>query len=114
MSCLARARSTHLSHQPRFRPENRNIVRDPSVDQVLANVRKAAARTGRVFAIGYDLTGAPKDKIVELLTADWKRLVDDTQLTQDGRYLHHDKKPVLFVFGFYADRFGPQIANRLI
>jgi hypothetical protein len=89
-------------------------LKDRSVDQVLANVRKSANQTGRVFAIGYDLTGAPKDRIHELLAADWKRLVDEEHITQDGRYLHHDKKPVLFVFGFYSDRFGPDVANRLI
>lgn len=85
-----------------------------SVDQVLANVRKSASRTGRAFALCYDLTGAPKQNVVDLLIADWKRLVDETKITQDGRYLHHDKKPVLMVFGFYADRFGPDLAHRMI
>ena len=36
------------------------------------------------------------------------------KITQDGRYLHHDKKPVLFVWGFYSDRFGPALAHRII
>jgi hypothetical protein len=85
-----------------------------SVDGVLANVQKSANRTGRVFALGYDLTEAPKDKVYDSLIADWKKLVDETKITQDGRYLHHNKKPVLFVFGFYSDRFGPDLANRII
>lgn len=89
-------------------------LQDRSVDQVLANVRTSAQRTGRVFALGYDLSGTPKDKIYDWLIADWKRLVDDLKITQDGRYLHHNKKPVLFVFGFYPDRFGPDLAHRLI
>jgi hypothetical protein len=89
-------------------------LRDRSVDQVLTNVQKSANRTGRVFALCYDLTEAPKDKVYDLLVADWKRLVDDKKITQDGRYLHHNKKPVLFVFGFYSDRFGPDLANRMI
>jgi hypothetical protein len=89
-------------------------LNDRSVDQELANVQKSANRTGRVFALCYDLTGAPKDKVYDLLTADWKKLVDETRITQDGRYLHHNKKPVLFVWGFYSDRFGPELANRII
>jgi hypothetical protein len=87
---------------------------DKSVDLVLSNVRQAANRTGRVFAIGYDLTGAPKDKLYERLVADWKKLVDEKKITQDRRYLRHDKRPVLFVFGFYSDRFGADLANRII
>jgi hypothetical protein len=51
---------------------------------------------------------------VEQLAADWKRLVDDAHLTQDGRYLRHRGKPVVFVFGFYSDRFGPELAGRVI
>jgi hypothetical protein len=89
-------------------------LKDRSVDQVLANVRKSANRTGRVFALCYDLTEAPKGKVYDLLVADWKRLVDETKITQDGRYLRHNKKPVLFVWGFYKDRFGPELANRII
>ena len=89
-------------------------LHDRSMNQVLANVQQSANRTGRVFAIGYDLTGTPKDKVFDRLVADWKRLVDEQKITQDGRYLHHNNKPVLFVFGFYSDRFGPVIANRLI
>jgi len=89
-------------------------LKDRSVDQVLANVQKSANRTGRVFAICYDLTDAPKNKICDRLVADWKRLVDETKITQDRRYLHHDKKPVLLVWGFYSDRFGPVLANRII
>jgi hypothetical protein len=88
--------------------------KDRSIDQVLANVRQSADRTGRVFALCYDLTGAPRDRAYDLLVADWKRLVDETELTQDGRYLHHNQKPALFVFGFYSDRFGPDLANRII
>jgi hypothetical protein len=89
-------------------------LKDRSVDQVLDNVQKSANRTGRVFALGYDLTGTPKDKVFDLLIADWKRLVDERKIMQDGRYLHHNKKPVLFVFGFYSDHFGPDLANRII
>ncbi len=89
-------------------------LKEPSADRVLANVRASAGRTGRTFALAYDLTGCPKEKAFDLLVADWKRLLDEEKLTRDGRYLHQGGKPVLFVFGFYSDRFGPDLAHRLI
>jgi hypothetical protein len=89
-------------------------LRDRSGDRVLANVRESAERTGRVYAVCYDLTGAPKDRLYDLLVADWKRLVDEAKVTRDGRYLRHNGKPVLFVWGFYPDRFGPELAHRII
>lgn len=87
---------------------------DPSSGTVLGHVREAAEKTGRTYAICYDLSGAPKDKLYEQLTADWKRLVDDKKVTKDGRYLHHGGKPVVFVWGFYSDRFGAKLANQVI
>jgi hypothetical protein len=89
-------------------------LKERSLDQVLAHVRKSADRTGRVFALCYDLTDTPKDRLYDWLVADWKRLVDEAKVTQDDRYLHHNKKPVLFLWGFYSDRFGPDLANRII
>jgi len=89
-------------------------LKDRSVDQVLVNVQQSANRTGRTFALCYDLTGVAKDRVYDLLVADWKRLVDETKITQDGRYLRHNRRPVLFVWGFYSDRFGPNLANRII
>jgi hypothetical protein len=89
-------------------------LKDRSTDRVLAGVRESASRTGRVFALCYDLTDAPKEKLFDLLTADWKRLVDEAKLTRDRRYLHHGGKPVLLVWGFFSDRFGPGLAHRII
>jgi hypothetical protein len=89
-------------------------LKDRSTDLVLSNVRRSAEKTGRTFALCYDLSGAPKDRVYDLVVADWKRLVDDEKVTRDGRYLHHNGKPVLFVWGFYSDRFGAELADRLI
>jgi hypothetical protein len=86
----------------------------PSTDLVLGHVRAAAARTSRVYAVCYDLTGAPQDKLYDLLVTDWKQLVDGQKVTRDGRYLHHGGKPVVFVWGFFSDRFGPKLAHRII
>jgi hypothetical protein len=86
----------------------------PSFDRVLSHVRAATAKTGRVYAVCYDLTDAPADRIFDLLAGDWQRLVDEQKLTRDARYLHHGGKPVVFVWGFYSDRFPPALAHRII
>ncbi len=86
----------------------------PSLDQVLEHVRASAAESGRVYALGYDLSGASEEQIYNLLVNDWKRLVDELQVTRDDRYLHHDGKPVLFVWGFFSDRFAADLAHRII
>jgi hypothetical protein len=85
-----------------------------SLNMVLANVQRATLQTGRVFALGYDLSGAPPDKTYDLLVADWKRLVDDLQITKSPRYLHHNPKPVLFIYGFYPAQINAALADRII
>lgn len=87
---------------------------DPSFDRVLSHARAAADKTGRVYAVCYDLSGAPKEKLYDQLTRDWMRLVDDEQLPRDGRYLRHNLKPVVFVWGFFSDRFDAALAHRVI
>ena len=89
-------------------------LHSPSVDQVMSNVQRSANKSGRAFGLCYDLSGVPKEKLFDILVSDWKRLVDEKQVTKDGRYLHHNGKPVLFIWGFYSDRFGPELANKII
>jgi hypothetical protein len=86
----------------------------PSSDQVLTHARKAAAKSGRTYAICYDLSGMRENQIYERLTQDWKRLVDDSKITHDERYLHHADRPVVFVWGFYSDRFSPELVHRIV
>jgi hypothetical protein len=87
---------------------------DPSVDMVLGHVRAAAGKSGRVWAVCYDLSGMPKDRLYDRLASDWKKLVDDRKVTADDRYLKHGGKPVVFVWGFFPDRFGPELAHQVI
>lgn len=89
-------------------------LRNPSIDLVLNHVRKSAQATGRVFAICYDLSGTPSDQIVRTISNDWKKLVDVLKIHQDKQYLHDQNKPVVFVWGFYPDRFNAQVANQVI
>ncbi len=66
-------------------------------DAVLANVRAAAARHGRVFFLMYDLSRMPVDKL-SLVAADWRRLIAD-RLTRSPGYLSHKGRPVLGLWG---------------
>ena len=89
-------------------------LRRPSTDLVLNHVRASASKTGRVYAVCYDLSGTPETHLFDRLTGDWKQLVDERKVTRDDRYLHHEGKPVVFVWGLYPDRFGPALAHRII
>ena len=91
--------------------------RYPSRRRVMDHVRSAAAQTGRVWALTYDLSGLPTDRIFDVVTNDWKKLVDE-KVIADPRYLHQDGKPVVQIFGFYWHNPGnamtADLANRLI
>jgi hypothetical protein len=84
--------------------------------RVLDHVRKAASQTGRAWAITFDVSGMPRDRIFETLTREWRRLVE-SGVTSDPRYIHQDGKPVVQVWGYYHgkgdDRISPELANRL-
>jgi hypothetical protein len=74
-------------------------------DAVARNVRSAAEANGRVFAIMYDISGHPRDTLVEDIERDWVRLVDSLRLTESPRYLHHRGRPLLAIWGFgFLDR----------
>ncbi len=68
-------------------------------DVVLHNIMAAASATGRTFAIEYDISGGKEDTFAQLLKDDWKYLVDTVKVTSHPNYLHHQKKPVLSVWG---------------
>jgi hypothetical protein len=83
-----------------------SVVRDKSLDffsfdnQVAQNVRAGAESYGRVFAMQYDVSGAPAASLVQDIENDWKYLVDVLKITDSPRYLHHNGKPVLEIWGF--------------
>ena len=82
---------------------------------VLHSVRAAANRTGRVFCLEYDLSGAARSRLFSQLTNDWIQLARTEKLTQDPRYLHENGRPVLFIFGFYPERFpDPALPKNII
>lgn len=69
-------------------------------NQVLANVRAGAEASGRVFALMYDISGQPTNTLVSALTNDWKYLTSTLHMTNSARYVRHNGKPVVAVWGF--------------
>ncbi len=95
-------------------PGGPNENRYESRMRVLQNVREAANKTGRVWALAYDMAAMPTEKIFDTMTTEWKRLVD-AGILEDSRYLHEGGKPVLMVWGFYRNQnITPELANRII
>ncbi|UCD29773.1 MAG: hypothetical protein JSV03_04625, partial [Planctomycetota bacterium] len=87
-------------------------------NKVLENVRTAANIHGRVFAVEYDCNGGNARTLFEDLTRDWKYLVDKLQITKDPRYLHHNGKPVVIIWGLGFDsptrKFSPTLCYRIV
>ncbi|HVJ15053.1 MAG TPA: glycoside hydrolase family 71/99-like protein [Polyangiaceae bacterium] len=86
-----------------------NELGDPAFkalrDQVLRNVMAGAEQHGRVFAVMYDISGADAGTLNANLVADWKYLVDTLQVTASDRYLQHEGKPLLAIWGLgFNDR----------
>jgi hypothetical protein len=85
--------------------------------RVMGHARTAAEETGRAWALSYDTAGMKEDRIFDVLTADWKRIVDD-RLIDTPRYLRQGGRPVVQIWGFYwnspHDPMSAGLANRLI
>jgi hypothetical protein len=92
-------------------------TRYASRSRVLNNVRDAALKTGRAWAIAFDIAGMPTSNIYQALTTEWKKRVDEG-VTRDGRYLHEGGRPVVEVWGFYYmdahNAMTAPVANQLI
>ena len=81
-------------------PGGKQPQRYPSRRRVLGHVMHAAEQTGRAWALSFDIAGTPTDRIFDLLTAEWRRLVDE-KVTASPRYLHEQGLPVVQIWGFY-------------
>ena len=82
--------------------------------RIAGYAREAANRTGRTYFIFYDMSGYDTGQLVGTMSDDWHYLVDEMRITDDDRYLHHNGKPVVGIFGFYADRFSAATANNVL
>lgn len=85
-------------------------------NKVLQNVRASAANHGRVFALEYDTSGTSPADLFTAITQDWMFLIDSTNLLSDPRYLHHNGKPVVEIWGLgFAGRgHTPALASQII
>jgi hypothetical protein len=71
---------------------------------VLSACREGANRSGRAYAVMYDLTGLRANRIADVMD-DWRALRSRMRVTEDPAYLHHHGKPVVAVWGVgFGDR----------
>ncbi len=85
----------------RFAVETREPKNLHHCNTVLTHCREGANRSGRAYAVMYDLSGLGAGQI-ERVIDDWKSLVDRLRLGRDEKdraYLHHGAKPVVAVWG---------------
>jgi hypothetical protein len=88
----------------RFVGETASPARARHVNTVLANVREGCHREGRVWAMMLDLSMG-RGARTSLVINDWKFLCDKVKVREDSRYLHHQGKPVVLLWGLgFNDR----------
>jgi len=84
-------------------------------NQVAGNVRAGAEKYGRVFAIMYDISGQPTDRLAAALTNDWSYITGNLRATDSAAYLRHRGRPVWALgFGFAGRRDTPSEAREVI
>ncbi|MFO0810766.1 MAG: glycoside hydrolase family 71/99-like protein [Gemmataceae bacterium] len=88
----------------RFIGEANSPALSRHVNQVLANVREGCHREGRVWAMMLDLSTG-RNASTAMVTNDWKFLCDKVKVREDARYLRHNGKPVVLLWGLgFKDR----------
>jgi hypothetical protein len=82
------------------------------LNTVLSNVKIAANKYGRKYAVMYDFTNYNPSNIVELIESDWTELENTYGIStdpQDRAFIRHNGKPVIAIYGIgwlnqgYAD-----------
>ncbi len=88
----------------RFIGETTSPNRARHVNTVLANVREGCHREGRVWAMMLDLSMG-RNATTAMVMNDWKFLCDKVKVREDSRYMHHQGKPVVLLWGLgFKDR----------
>ena len=67
-------------------------------DRITANVRAGAQTYGRAWGMMYDMSGLGVGR-QQIIIDDWKRLIDQDQITKDKQYIHQNGKPVVVLWG---------------
>lgn len=64
-------------------------------NKVTRNVMTGAEKHGRVFALEYDMAADE----AELVKKDWMLLIDELKITESNRYLKHNGRPLVGLWG---------------
>lgn len=92
-------------------------------DKVLLNVKAGAEKYGRVFANMWDINSLEnKDPngwhdagLVDKIKQDWRHLVDNLRITESSRYLKHNGRPLIAIWGVSKeDVMDAQYADDLV
>lgn len=76
-------------------------------DHMISIACSAAEKSGRVFFITYDVSGARPETVVSDIRRDWRHLTKDLGITDSPCYLREGGRPVLELWGFgLGDRPG--------
>ena len=99
----------------RFIGEAASPNRSRHVNRVLASVREGCHREGRVWAMMLDLSTGRRAS-TKMVMDDWKFLCDQVKVREDSRYLHHQGKPVVLLWGLgFKDRpWSPEEGAELV
>ena len=99
----------------RFVSETTSPARARHINTNLANVREGCHREGRVWAMMLDLSTGRRGSTASVIN-DWKFLCDTVKVRKDSRYLHHQGKPVVLLWGLgFKDRpWTPQQGEELV
>jgi hypothetical protein len=99
----------------RFVGEAASSTRSRHVNRVLASVREGCHREGRVWALMLDLSVGRRGSS-KMVMDDWKFLCDQVKVREDSRYLHHQGKPVVLLWGLgFKDRpWSPEQGAELV
>ncbi|PFH48275.1 hypothetical protein AMATHDRAFT_65829 [Amanita thiersii Skay4041] len=75
-------------------------------DEIGDRVQEAAEKEGRVFAIMYDVSGVPADRLQRVIERDWIHLLHDKNVLDSPNYLREKGKAVVAIWGFGFDNAG--------
>jgi hypothetical protein len=100
----------------RFAAEQYGGAYQGHFDTVLQHVMNSAGTYGRIWCLEYDISGCTDNMVFDRLTSDWNYLNNNWNIKNHSRYLNHNGKPVIAIWGFgYPDRCGtPAIAQQVI
>jgi hypothetical protein len=99
----------------RFIGEATSPARSRHVNTVLANLREGCHREGRVWAMMLDISMGRR-ATTKIVMDDWKFLCDQVRVRDDSRYLHHQGKPVVLLWGlgFRSRPWTPEQGQELV